>query len=146
MFRLRFDSLGMVGGIHSESSLQPGRLRRTHYIFDQTGSKTDTWNDQGLNQHGPYTSKVFTPNRPRLCVICHKAQKGSVEQFLQKFINGIVLPPPAPGYAGKPQRKYFEKGFLWKYALQDVTYEFFLAEDRICSRRILLGDSSQSRC
>jgi hypothetical protein len=100
------------------------------YIFDQTGSKTDTWNDKGLNEHGPYTSKVFTPNRPRLCVICQKAQKGSVEQFLHKFINGIVLPPPAPGYRGKPQRKYFEKGFLRKYALQDVTYEFFLAEDR----------------
>ena len=101
------------------------------YIFDQTGSKTDTWNDQGLNQHGPYTSKVFTPNRPRLCVICQKAQKGRVEQFLHKFINGIVLPPPAPGYAGKAQRKYFEKGLLRKYALQDVTYEFFLAEDRL---------------
>ncbi|MCU1338038.1 MAG: stem cell self-renewal protein Piwi domain protein [Bryobacterales bacterium] len=100
------------------------------YIFDQTGSKTDTWNDKGLNEHGPYTSKVFTPNRPRLCVICQKAQKGSVEQFLHKFINGIVLPPPAPGYRGKPQRRYFEKGFLRKYALQDVTYEFFLAEDR----------------
>lgn len=100
------------------------------YIFDQTGSKTDTWNDKGLNEHGPYTSKVFTPNRPRLSVICQKAQKGSVEQFLHKFINGIVLPPPAPGYRGKPQRKYFEKGFLRKYALQDVTYEFFLAEDR----------------
>ena len=100
------------------------------YIFDQTGSKTDTWNDQGLNQHGPYTSKVFTPNRPRLCVICQKAQKGSVEQFLHKFINGIVLPAQPSGYRGKPQRKYFEKGFLRKYALQDVTYEFFLAEDR----------------
>jgi hypothetical protein len=100
------------------------------YIFDQTGSKTDTWNDNGLNQHGPYTSKVFTPNRPRFCVICQKSQKGSVEQFLHKFINGIVLPPPPPGYRGNPQRRYFEKGFLRKYALQDVTYEFFLAEDR----------------
>lgn len=100
------------------------------YIFDQTGSKTDTWNDNGLNQHGPYTSKVFTPNRPRLCVICQKAQKGRVEQFLHKFINGIVLPPPSPGYRGKPPRKYFEKGFLRKYALQDVTYDFFFAEDR----------------
>jgi hypothetical protein len=99
------------------------------YIFDQTGSKADTWHDNGLNQHGPYTAKVFTPNRPRLCVICQKAQKGRVEQFLHKFINGIVLPPHPPGYRGKPQRKYFEKGFLRKYALQDVTYEFFLAED-----------------
>jgi hypothetical protein len=101
------------------------------YIFDQTGSKTDTWSDRGLDQHGPYTAKVFTPNRPKLCVICQKAQKGRVEQFLHKFINGIVLPPPSPAYRGKPQRNYFEKGLLRKYALQDVTYEFFLAEDRL---------------
>jgi hypothetical protein len=100
------------------------------YIFDQTGSKTDTWNDNGLNEHGPYTSKVFTPNRPRLSVICQKAHKGRVEQFLHKFINGIVLPSSPPGYRGKPSRKYFEKGFLRKYALQDVTYDFFFAEDR----------------
>lgn len=101
------------------------------YIFDQTGSKTDTWSDRGLDQHGPYTARVFTPNRPKLCVVCQKAQKGRVEQFLHKFINGIVLPPPSPSYRGKPQRNYFEKGFLRKYALQDVTYEFFLAEDRL---------------
>jgi hypothetical protein len=101
------------------------------YIFDQTGSKTDTWSDRGLDQHGPYTAKVFTPNRPKLCVVCQKAQKGRVEQFLHKFINGIVLPLPSPAYRGKPQRNYFEKGLLRKYALQDVTYEFFLAEDRL---------------
>jgi hypothetical protein len=100
------------------------------YIFDQTGSKNDSWNDNGLNQHGPYTSKVFTPNRPRICVICQKSQKGRVEQFIHKFINGIVLPQPASGYTGKPQRRYYEKGFVRKYALQDVSYEFFLAEDR----------------
>ncbi|MGD1102484.1 MAG: Piwi domain-containing protein [Terriglobia bacterium] len=104
---------------------------RPTYIFDQTGSKTDTWNDHGLNQHGPYTAKVFTPNRPRLCVVCQKAQKGRVEQFLHKFINGIVLPPAPPTYRGKPQRNYFEKGLLRKYALQDVTHEFFVAEDRL---------------
>jgi hypothetical protein len=117
----------------SEKGLFPSLVSapKPTYIFDQTGSKTGTWNDQGLNQHGPYTSKVFTPNRPRLCVICQKALKGSVEEFLHKFINGIVLPPPAPGYAGKAQRKYFEKGLLRKYALQDVSYEFFLAKDRL---------------
>jgi hypothetical protein len=42
-----------------------------------------------------------------------------------------VLTPPAQGYRGKPQRNYFEKGLLRKYALQDVTYEFFVAEDRL---------------
>jgi Piwi domain len=100
------------------------------YVFDQTGSKTDTWHDGGLDKHGPYTAKVFTPNRPKLCVICEKAHKGQVEQFLHKFINGIRLPPPSPHYRGKPQRNYFEKGLLRKYALQDVTYEFFVADDR----------------
>jgi hypothetical protein len=95
---------------------------RPIYIFDQTGSKSDTWNDRGLNQYGPYTAKVFTPNRPRLCVVCQKAQKGRVEQFLHKFINGIA-------YRGRVQRNYFEKGLLRKYALQDVTYEFCVAED-----------------
>ncbi|WP_244148124.1 argonaute/piwi family protein [Syntrophobacter fumaroxidans] len=100
------------------------------YIFDQTGSKTSTWNDGGLDQHGPYTAKVFTPNRPKLCVICQREQKGRVEQFLHKFINGIVLPTAVPSYRGRQKRNYFEKGLLRKYALQDVTYEFFLAEDR----------------
>lgn len=99
------------------------------YIFDQTGSKTDSWNDGGLNKHGPYSAKVFTPNRPRLCVVCQKAQKGRVEQFLHKFINGVVLPPPPPNWRGKPPRNYFEKGFLRKYVLQDVSHEFFLADD-----------------
>ena len=101
------------------------------YVFDQSGAKTDTWNDRGLDQYGPYTAKVFTPNRPRFCVICQKAHKGRVETFLHKFINGIVLPPPSSGYRGKTQRNYFEKGLLRKYALQDVIYEFFLAEDRL---------------
>ena len=101
------------------------------YVFDQSGVKTGTWNDGGLDRYGPYTAKVFTPNRPRFCVICQKAHKGQVETFLHKLINGIVLPPPSSNYRGKAQRHYFEKGMLRKYALQDVTYEFFLAEDRL---------------
>ena len=79
------------------------------YVFDQTGSKTDTWHDRGLDQYGPYTAKVFTPNRPRLCVICQKAHKGRVEQFLHKFINGIRLrrhhPLTAAGRSGITLRK-----------------------------------------
>lgn len=100
------------------------------YVFDQSASKTSTWNDGGLNKHGPYTAKVFTPTRPKLCVICQKSQKGRLEEFLHKFINGISL-SSAPRHAGgKPPVNYFENGFLRKYALQDVTYEFFFAEDR----------------
>ena len=100
------------------------------YVFDQAASKTATWNDGGLNQHGPYTAKVFTPTRPKLCVICQKSQKGRLEQFLHKFINGISLPSSPQQKGGKSPVNYFEKGFLRKYALQDVTYEFFFAENR----------------
>jgi hypothetical protein len=105
---------------------------RPVYVFDQTGSKTDTWNERGLTRHGPYTAQVFTPNQPRICVVCQRSMKGQVEQFLHKFDQGIIL-PTAPqsrdrSRPGKHQANYFEKGFRRKYALQDVQYEFFVAE------------------
>jgi len=99
------------------------------YVFDPTGAKTDTWHDRGLGVHGPYTAKLFTPNRPKLCVVCQRRHKGQVEQFVHKFINGIKVPPPSSEYRGKPPKNYYEKGFLRKYALQDVTFEFFVADD-----------------
>jgi hypothetical protein len=106
---------------------------RPVYVFDQTGSKTDTWHDRGLTKHGPYTAQVFTPTQPRICVVCQQSKKGQVEQFLHKFVHGIKLPPPPPsrdlGRLPKQQTNYFEKGFCRKYALQDIHYEFFLAED-----------------
>jgi len=93
---------------------------KTIYVFDPTGYYTDTWHDRGLNNYGPYTSQSFTPSRPRICVICEKTRKGQVEQFLHKFFNGIRPPdidnPP------------FAKGFTRKYALEECSTEFFLAE------------------
>jgi hypothetical protein len=121
--------------LDSGSDLFPGleSAPRPTYIFDEGGSKTDRWNDGGLNQYGPYTARVFTPNRPRICVVCQQSMKGQVEQFLHKFTHGIQLPPaPAPRNRNQPIKRpknYFEKGFRRKYALQDVEYEFFLADD-----------------
>lgn len=64
--------------------------------------------------------------------VCQQSKKGQVEQFLHKFVHGIKpLPPPPPrdrGRLPKRQTNYFEKGFCRKYALQDIHYEFFLAE------------------
>ncbi|MDX2151418.1 MAG: Piwi domain-containing protein [Bryobacteraceae bacterium] len=106
---------------------------RPVFVFNQTGSKTDTWHDRGLTEHGPYTAQVFTPNQPRICVVCQQSLKGQVEQFLHKFDHGINLPPPAPSRdrnrPAKRQTNYFEKGFRRKYALQDIQYEFFLTEN-----------------
>lgn len=97
------------------------------FVFDQAASKTSTWSDGGIDRHGPYTAKVFTPTRPHLCVVCLRANKGRVEQFLHKFLNGVSSP------AGSNGRNYFEKGLLRKYQLQDVTYEFFFAEGQSAS-------------
>src|SRR6266511_1828067 len=93
---------------------------RTIYVFDPTGARTDTWHDRGLNLHGPYTSQHFTPNRPRVCVICQKHRKGQVEQFLHKFREGIQT--------GKEGKGYFEKGFVRKYALDGIGFEFFVTD------------------
>jgi hypothetical protein len=101
---------------------------RPVYVFDQIGSKTETWHDKGLTAHGPYTAQVFTPTRPRICVVCQQSKKGQVEQFLSKFIHGIKLSVSLPR-RDRPQTNYFEKGFCRKYALQGIHYEFFLAED-----------------
>ena len=102
---------------------------RPVYVFDQSGSKTDSWHDRGLSTHGPYTARVFTPNQPRICVVCQQSRKGQVEQFLHKFVHGITLAPPRDrGKLPKRQTNYFEEGFCRKYALQSIHCEFFLAE------------------
>jgi len=123
---------------------------RPVYVFDQTGSKTDLLHDRGLNQHGPYTAQVFTPNQPRICVVCQQSMKGQVEQFLHKFVDGIKSPPVSATYRGKPPKNYFEKGLRRKYALKDIYYEFFLAESssldaykKACQRAIEKHGSGQ---
>src|SRR5271157_46120 len=56
----------------------------------------------------------------------------SAELIWTRLVHGIKpLPPPPPrdrGRLPKRQTNYFEKGFCRKYALQDIHYEFFLAE------------------
>jgi hypothetical protein len=104
---------------------------RPVYVFDQAGSKTDTWHNRGLSKHGPYSSQIFTPKRPRICVVCEASMKDQVEQFLRKFLHGITLPPTPPRHPGRlsnRQTNHFGKGFCRTYALQDIHCEFFLAQ------------------
>jgi hypothetical protein len=101
---------------------------RPIYVFDETGAKTHKWHDQGLNEHGPYTSHLQGMARPRICVICQRTQKVQVDQFLRTFFHdGVTLPPRRNG--GRPVTNYFETGFCRKYALETVDRECFLAED-----------------
>ncbi len=91
--------------------------KRPVYVFDPTGTRTAEYNDPGITQYGPYSAygNLFTPNLPNMVVICQKNKKGLVEQFLAKFKTGI---------AGSR----FETGFVGKYRLADVNFEFFLTE------------------
>lgn len=91
------------------------------YVFDS--NRTANWNDAGLKAHGPYSRRFFTPARPRICVVCQKSRRGNVEQFLYKFREGI---PGNPKYKSQPP---FEQGFLRKYHLSDVSFEFYEADD-----------------
>lgn len=91
------------------------------YVFDPTGARTDTWHDRGLRVLGPYDSKVFTPTRPHIGVVCQARYKGQVEQMLHCFLHGV----PAPN----PEKAPFAQGFIRKYALDNCSSEFFLADD-----------------
>lgn len=91
------------------------------YVFEPTGAHTDTWNDRGLKRYGPYTAQTFDKNRPRICVICQATSKGQVEQFLHKFFRGIP--------AHRNRQAPFEQGLVRKYLLEDVSTEFFVADD-----------------
>jgi hypothetical protein len=90
------------------------------YVFDSTGTKTQTWHDKGMDDFGPYSAPTFTPTRPRVCVVCQRAHKGRVEQFVRKFLRGISVPGS--------RRSPFAKGFVRKYGLEDATTDFYEAE------------------
>lgn len=90
------------------------------YVFDPTGSKTQTWHDKGVEDFGPYSAPTFTPTRPRICVVCQRDHKGRVEQFVRKFLRGISVPGS--------KRSPFAKGFVRKYGMEDATTEFFEAD------------------
>jgi hypothetical protein len=92
------------------------------YIFDAANSaKRCEWPpDGGLTRFGPYSSRRFTPSRPKVCVICQRSKKGQVEQFLVKFRDGMRH--------DRDGVQPFEKGFVDKYMLAGVDFEFFPAD------------------
>src|SRR5205823_2470879 len=90
------------------------------YVFDPSGTKTQTWHDKGMDDYGPYSAPTFTPTRPRVCVVCQRGHKGRVEQFVRKFLRGISVPGS--------RRSPFAKGFVPKYGLEDATTDFYEAE------------------
>jgi hypothetical protein len=100
--------------------------RRPVYVFDDIVSKTHTSHDAGLNEHGPYSARVFHPSIPRICVICHKSNAGQMKNFLQKLLHGMNQPS---NDQNRSHKNYFKEGFIRKYALDDVDCEIFTTDD-----------------
>ena len=104
------------------------------YVFDPAGRKTDIWHDRGLKNYGPYSSQNFTPTTPKVCVICKASHKGQVQQFLYKLKNGIAESEIISGSSvnsgqSKEKTSPFAQGFVNKYKLDGIDFEFFTADD-----------------
>ena len=118
---------------------------RPVYVFNRTGSKTDTWHDRGLTEHDLH-GPSFTPNQPRICVVCQQSMKGQVEQFLHKFDQGIKLPPPPPSRdrsrPSKRQTNYFRKASAGNMRCRTSNTSFSL---RKAARLIRIGRPAKTR-
>lgn len=87
-------------------------LKTPTFIFDYAGTKTNNFNpDAGLTNYGPYDSINFDIKSPITLCICNRTNRGQFSNFLSHLKDGI------------PQSKYFQKGLLKKYDLQDVTFD-----------------------
>lgn len=93
-------------------------LESPKYLFDVSFSKTDTSPSRGLNNFGPYDyGKFFEINKPNVLVVCHKSSSGAFSQFLGKLKDGIQ------------DSNYFSKGFLAKYRLQSIQFNYVEIDD-----------------
>jgi hypothetical protein len=86
------NATAQVGELVSEN--QPGfpalmSASRVTYVFDPRGVRVSGRNADGLERHGPYTSRASFNRTPRICVIAQEMHKGAVEKFLYKFFEGI---------------------------------------------------------
>lgn len=87
-------------------------LKTPTFIFDYAGTKTHNSSaDIGLTNYGPYDSINFDIKTPSVLCICNRINRGYFSKFLSELKDGL------------PQSKYFQKGLLKKYDLQDVVFD-----------------------
>jgi len=87
---------------------------KPYFVFDAARSKTDTWHNRGLQEHGPFDTESFATKHPRVAIVAPREYQGDVEVFLRKFRDGV------------PKSKVFLQGFVRKYHLNACTFEFEL--------------------
>ncbi len=86
-------------------------LKTPTFIFDPAGTKTNSVSpDIGLTNFGPYDSISFDTKSPSVLCICHRENRGHFSNFLASLRDGIS------------DSRFFIKGLLKKYELQDLTF------------------------
>lgn len=90
-------------------------LPKPYLVFDPSGTRTGRWNQGGLDAHGPYDQRTFSPKQLRIAVICQAPYEGQVDGFLAKFLDG--LPDVVTGFGDRATAPY-AKGFIRRYGLE----------------------------
>jgi hypothetical protein len=101
-------------------------ISKPRLVFDPSGTKSDSWNERGLDQYGPYDQRTFTPKQLRIAVVCQAVHEGQVDGFLGKFLDGL---PDVKTGSGDFVRAPYAKGFIRRYALEAPKLQTFTAEN-----------------
>ena len=99
-------------------------IQKPLLVFDPDGTRTDRWNERGLDQHGPYDRRSFTPKQLRIAVVCQAHYEGQVDAFLAKFLEGL---PEVQTGKGEWVRAPYAKGFVRRYMLESAKITLFAA-------------------
>ncbi len=91
-------------------------------VFD-TGTRTNRWNQGGLDQHGPFDRYQFNPKRLNIALICQQDRQGRVEQFVKQFLQGVHQKAGAPSSDGS------DVGFLRRFSLEEPYVNVFVARN-----------------
>lgn len=102
-------------------------MKKPPLVFSPLPGRTDVWNERGIDTHGPYDQRSFSPRRPRVAVVCQAEAQGQVEQFVRKFLEG--MPEVSVGRAART-RKPYERGFIRRFALEGVDTTIFTAANQ----------------
>ena len=97
-------------------------IQKPLLVFDPDGTRTDRWNERGIDQHGPYDRRSFTPKQLRIAVVCQANYEGQVDAFLAKFIDGL---PDIQTGKGEWVRAPYAKGFVRRYMLESAKITVF---------------------
>ena len=113
---------GSLGGDRGGWAFRSETIQRPALVFDPSGTRTDRWNERGLDANGPYDQRTFAPKKLRIAVVCQAAYEGQVEEFLAKFLDGL---PEIKTGSGDRVRAPYAKGFIRRYALEAPKLQVF---------------------